>query len=253
MLYKKIRNILMAALIITTGICVLTVTNKDKEIEKTAAIDVEELNAEDTSEDIYKQQEILNETINKSNKVIIAEGDIDIKYLFSNTDDDLMMDDNANCYKSLHEKLFKKEIEYESNYSYNYTYQLNDVEITLVNDKIVIKLYEDKIRLEDIAEDPNKTKFSESYGWLVSDFTPKEIKAMEKRMYSKTYNYLITNSSLKEEALKNLERAFEDICCKLEIKNYMITISENKTITNQDKYTTIENNNINTVNVKLDA
>ena len=76
---------------------------------------------------------------------------------------------------------------------------------------------------------------------------------MEKRMYSKTYNYLITNSSLKEEALKNLERAFKDICCKLEIKNYMITKSENKTITNQDKYTTIENNNINTVNVKLDA
>ena len=253
MLYKKIRNILMATLIITTGICVLTVTNKDKEIEKTAAIDVEELNAEDTSEDIYKQQEILNETINKSNKVIIAEGDIDIKYLFSNTDDDLMMDDNANCYKSLHEKLFKKEIEYESNYSYNYTYQLNDVEITLVNDKIVIRLYEDKIRLEDISEDPDKTKLSENYGWLVSDFTPKEIKAMEKRMYSKTYNYLITNSSLKEEALKNLERAFKDICVKLGIKNYVITISENKTITNQDKYTTIENNNINTVNVKLDA
>ena len=40
---------------------------------------------------------------------------------------------------------------------------------------------------------------------------------------------------------------------KLEIKNYVITISENKTITNQDKYTTIENNNINKVNVILDA
>ena len=253
MIYKKIRNLLMVALIITTGICIYTVTNKDKEIKKTTAIDVEEINAEDTAEDIYKQQEILNEAINKSNKVIIAEGELDIKYLFSNTDDDLMLDDNANCYKALHEKLFKKEIEYESNYSYNYTYQLNDVEITLVNDKIVIKLYEDKIRLEDISEDPDKTKLSENYGWLVSDFTPKEIKAMEKRMYSKTYNYLITNSSLKEEALKNLERAFEDICVKLEIKNYMITISENKTITNQDKYTTIENNNINKVNVILDA
>ena len=74
MLYKKIRNILMATLIITTGICVLTVTNKDKEIKKTAAIDVEELNANNTAEDIYKQQEILTSTINKSNKVIIAEG-----------------------------------------------------------------------------------------------------------------------------------------------------------------------------------
>ena len=253
MIYKKIRNLLMVALIITTGICIYTVTNKDKEIKKTTAIDVEEINAEDTSEDIYKQQEILNETINKSNKVIIAEGELDIKYLFSNTDDDLMLDDNSNCYKALHEKLFKKEIEYESNYSYNYTYQLNDADITLVNDKIVIRLYEDKIRLEDISEDPDKTKLSENYGWLVSDFTPKEIKAMEKRMYSKTYNYLITNSSLKEEALKNLERAFEDICVKLEIKNYLITISENKTITNQDKYTTIKNNNINNVNVVLDA
>ena len=121
MLYKKIRNLLMVTLIITTGICIYTVTNKDKDIKKTTAIDVEEINAEDTAEDIYKQQEILNEAINKSNKVIIAEGELDIKYLFSNTDDDLMMDDNANCYKALHEKLFKKEIEYESNYSYNYT------------------------------------------------------------------------------------------------------------------------------------
>ena len=52
MLYKKIRNLLMVTLIIITGICIYTVTNKDKDIKKTTAIDVEEINAEDTAEDI---------------------------------------------------------------------------------------------------------------------------------------------------------------------------------------------------------
>ena len=253
-MYKKIKRFLIGILIIMISVTLISyLRNRKIEENKNKTESVKEAKAEETADDLYKKQEILNNVIKETNKVVIAEGNIEVKYLFSNTDDDLMLDDNANCYKALHEKLFKKEIEYESNYSYNYTYQLNDADITLVNDKIVIRLYEDKIRLEDISEDPDKTKLSENYGWLVSDFTPKEIKAMEKRMYSKTYNYLITNSSLKEEALKNLERAFEDICVKLEIKNYMITISDNKTITNQDQYTTIKNNNINNVNVVLDA
>ena len=253
MIYKKIRNLLMVALIITTGICIYTVTNKDKEIKKTTTIDVEDINAEDTAEDLYKKQEILNNVIKETNKVVIAEGNIEVKYLFSNTDDDLMIEDNNNPYKSLHEKLLKREIEYKSNYEYNYTYEMNNVETTLINDKIIIRISEDKIRLEDITVDPNKTKIIENYGWIAADFTPKEIKAMEKRMYNKTYNYLITDEKSKEVAINSLKKAIEDICNKFNINNYVITIDKNKTITNQDEYTEVQQNCINEAYVVLDA
>ena len=254
MLYKKIRNILMAALIIMISVTLISyLRNRKIEENKNKIESVKEAKAEETADDLYKKQEILNNVIKETNKVVIAEGNIEVKYLFSNTDDDLMIDDNNNPYKSLHEKLLKREIEYKSNYEYNYTYEMNNVETTLTNDKIIIRISEDKIRLEDITADPNKTKITENYGWIAADFTPKEIKAMEKRMYNKTYNYLITDEKSKEVAINSLKKAIEDICNKFTINNYSIKIDKNKTITNQDEYTEVQQNCINEVYAVVDA
>lgn len=253
-MYKKIKRFLIGILIIMISVTLISyLRNRKIEENKNKTESVKEAKAEETADDLYKKQEILNNTIKETNKVIIAEGNIEIKYLFSNTDDDLMIDDDNNLYKSLHKKLLEREIEYKSNYEYNYTYEMNNIETTLINDKIIIRISEDKIRLEDITSDPNKTKIVENYGWIAADFTPKEIKAMEKRMYNKTYNYLITDEKSKEVAINSLKKAIEDICNKYNINNYVITIDKNKTITNQDEYTEVQQNCINEAYVVLDA
>ena len=76
---------------------------------------------------------------------------------------------------------------------------------------------------------------------------------MEKKIYNKTYNYLITDEKSKEVAINSLKKAIEDICNKFNINNYVITIDKNKTITNQDEYTEVQQNCINEVYAVVDA
>ena len=248
-MYKKIKRILLLILAIIVGICVYNIisTNKQKE-DKEQQIKIDEVNAEEKATDIYKSKNVLENTLNKSSKVILSEGNIKIKYLFSNEDNDVMDDDNANYLKVLHDKLFKQEIEYKTEYKYNYTYEIKniDVKVEVINNKqtLVINLNTDQVRLESISEQLDKSKITEEYGWIATDFTPTEIKAIQKRMYFETYNYLITNADLKNKSIYNLKEAIKDICNKLQIKDYCINVYPNETITNQGKYTTVEDNKL---------
>lgn len=248
-MYKKIKRILLLILAIIVGICVYNIicTNKQKE-DKKQQIKMNEVNAEEKATDIYKRKNVLENTLNKSSKVILSEGNIKIKYLFSNEDNDVMDDDNANYLKVLHDKLFKQEIEYKTEYKYNYTYEIKniDVKVEVINNKqtLVINLNTDQVRLESISEQLDKSEITEEYGWIANDFTPTEMNAIKKRMYFETYNYLITNADLKDKSINNLKAAIKDICDKLQMKEYCINIYPNETITNQDKYTTIEDNKL---------
>lgn len=248
-MYKKIKRILLLILAIIVGICVYNIisTNKQKE-DKEQQIKMNEVNAEEKATDIYKRKNVLENTLNKSSKVILSEGNIKIKYLFSNEYNDVMDKDDANYLKVLHDKLFKQQIEYKTEYKYNYTYEIKniDVKVEVINNKqtLVINLNTDQVRLESISEQLDKSKITEEYGWIATDFTPTEIKAIQKRMYFETYNYLITNADLKNKSIYNLKEAIKDICNKLQIKDYCINVYPNETITNQGKYTTVEDNKL---------
>lgn len=246
-MYKKLRNILILLLLGIISVLIITL-NKDKQtsIPKDS---IKEVRAEEKTENLYEQQQELNNILNKSDKLILSEGTLKIGYTFSTEDEEVMNEDDY--MNVLHSKLFKQEIEYNTEYNYNYTYQIKDISIQVISETILINIYDDKVRLDNISEDLEKTEFNESYGWLSTDFTPKETKAIQKRMYSKAYNYLITNEDLKNKSANNLKETLDILCKKLGIKNYNINIQENHTITNQDEFTEISGNNFNITSINI--
>lgn len=246
-MYKKLRNILILLLLGIISVLIIKLTKENQNnIPKDS---IKEVKAEEKTEDLYEQQKELNNILNKSDKLILSEGTLKIGYTFSTEDEEVMNEDDY--MNVLHSKLFKQEIEYNTEYNYNYTYQIKDISIQVVSETILINIYDDKVRLDNISEDLEKTEFNESYGWIATDFTPKEIKAIQKRMYSKAYNYLITNEDLKNKSANNLKETLDILCKKLGIKNYNINIQENHTITNQDEYTEISGNNFNTTSIDI--
>lgn len=235
---SKAKKIIVIESVILIGIviifCKSFITDKIKYTN-----DVEETKAISNTEDMFKKQEMLMNSFKDEEKLIIASGNINMSYIFSNKDKDVMLDTNDNYMKTIWNKLFKQEIKYNTCYSYNMTYRVDRIETEIKGDKLFIRLWDDFVKVEDISEQLDKTSFDESYGWLAEDFTPKEIKAIQKHCKVKAYNYLVTNEELKSKASNSLKKTIDDICKKLDIKKYSLEIVPNYTITNKDKYTQI--------------
>lgn len=234
------RKFIAILLAICLGIGIGLSSTKEPDIKPTEIAQAEEN---------YVSKEVLDEKLKTEGKLLVAKGEIKMSYLFSNKSSILMSQVNSPNYLSvIKEKLFTREIKLTTTFTYNYTYDLTRIKTEEVDGKIIITLNEGALTIEDVCEDLENSKIDESYGWLVSDFTPEEMRAMNKHCRIATENYLKTERIKREKTMEILKLAIGNMCNALGIKEYEFKIWENATITNLDDYATINQETISTKN-----
>ena len=199
------------------------------------------------AEENLVSKEVLDSKLRAEGKLLVAKGEIKMSYLFSNKSEVLKSQVESNNYLSIiKDKLFTREIKFITNFTYNYTYDLSKIKTEEIDGKIKIILSENSLLIEDVSEDLENSKIDESYGWLVSDFSPQEMRAMSKHCRIATENYLNTDRSKREKIMETLKLVIGNMCDSLGIKKYEFKIWTNGTITNLDDYATINQETIST-------
>lgn len=199
------------------------------------------------AEENLVSKEVLDSKLRAEGKLLVAKGEIKMSYLFSNKSEVLKSQVESNNYLSIiKDKLFTREIKFITNFTYNYTYDLSKIKTEEIDGKIKIILSENSLLIEDVSEDLENSKIDESYGWLVSDFSPQEMRAMSKHCRIATENYLNTDRSKREKIMETLKLVIGNMCNSLGIKKYEFKIWTNGTITNLDDYATINQETIST-------
>lgn len=205
----------------------------------TKSVDANQITAEQSVVDLNQQQECINNSLKSVGSLIVSQGQISMSYTFSNDNDEVMGQESTNWMKCIQDKLTKRKIKFKSLFNYNVVYDLSVIKTEIKEDKIIIHLNAGNLEIKDITEDKENSCVSEEYGWVTKDFTPNEIRAMEKQCLEKTRNYLVTDTNISDKAMNNLESNIKDICKKFNVKDYEIVKHSNDTITNKDKFTEI--------------
>ena len=237
------RKFIAILLAVCLGIQIGNFISKFTKETDNKTIEMTEVKAEEN----LVSKEVLDSKLRAEGKLLVAKGEIKMSYLFSNKSEVLKSQVESNNYLSIiKDKLFTREIKFITNFTYNYTYDLSRIKTEEADGKIIITLNEGSLLIEDVSEDLENSKIDESYGWLVSDFSPQEMRAMSKHCRIATENYLNTDRSKREKIMETLKLVIGNMCNSLGIKKYEFKIWTNGTITNLDDYATINQETIST-------
>lgn len=237
------RKFIAILLAVCLGIQIGNFISKFTKETDNKTIEMTEVKAEEN----LVSKEVLDSKLRSEGKLLVAKGEIKMSYLFSNKSEVLKSQVESNNYLSIiKDKLFTREIKFITNFTYNYTYDLSKIKTEEIDGKIKIILNENSLLIEDVSEDLENSKIDESYGWLVSDFSPQEMRAMSKHCRIATENYLNTDRSKREKIMETLKLVIGNMCDSLGIKKYEFKIWTNGTITNLDDYATINQETIST-------
>lgn len=237
------RKFIAILLAVCLGIQIGNFISKFTKETDNKTIEMTEVKAEEN----LVSKEVLDSKLRAEGKLLVAKGEIKMSYLFSNKSEVLKSQVESNNYLSIiKDKLFTREIKFITNFTYNYTYDLSKIKTEEIDGKIKIILSENSLLIEDVSEDLENSKIDESYGWLVSDFSPQEMRAMSKHCRIATENYLNTDRSKREKIMETLKLVIGNMCDSLGIKKYEFKIWTNGTITNLDDYATINQETIST-------
>lgn len=237
------RKFIAILLAVCLGIQIGNFISKFTKETDNKTIEITEVKAEEN----LASKEVLDSKLRAEGKLLVAKGEIKMSYLFSNKSEVLKSQVESNNYLSIiKDKLFTREIKFITNFTYNYTYDLSRIKTEEADGKIIITLNEGSLLIEDVSEDLENSKIDESYGWLVSDFSPQEMRAMSKHCRIATENYLNTDRSKREKIMETLKLVIGNMCNSLGIKKYEFKIWTNGTITNLDDYATINQETIST-------
>lgn len=237
------RKFIAILLAVCLGIQIGNFISKFTKETDNKTIEITEVKAEEN----LASKEVLDSKLRAEGKLLVAKGEIKMSYLFSNKSEVLKSQVESNNYLSIiKDKLFTREIKFITNFTYNYTYDLSRIKTEEADGKIIITLNEGSLLIEDVSEDLENSKIDESYGWLVSDFSPQEMRAMSKHCRIATENYLNTDRSKREKIMETLKLVIGNMCDSLGIKKYEFKIWTNGTITNLDDYATINQETIST-------
>lgn len=237
------RKFIAILLAVCLGIQIGNFISKFTKETDNKTIEMTEVKAEEN----LVSKEVLDSKLRSEGKLLVAKGEIKMSYLFSNKSEVLKSQVESNNYLSIiKDKLFTREIKFITNFTYNYTYDLSRIKTEEADGKIIITLNEGSLLIEDVSEDLENSKIDESYGWLVSDFSPQEMRAMSKHCRIATENYLNTDRSKREKIMETLKLVIGNMCDSLGIKKYEFKIWTNGTITNLDDYATINQETIST-------
>ena len=229
---------------VTTAISMNTFKEfKDKEaVQDIKVIQEEKMqNIRDEIQKICTDKKVLENSLQAMNKMIVARGNIETSYRFSNKDQYIMRDIEGlyNMMECLWGKLTYRDVILTAKYNYNITYDLSKINIEYKNSNLVIKLHETFVQIEDVNIDYNSAYVDENNGIFARDFTSNQTAAMISYAQTHTANYLIMNQDFTNNAIVSLENNIKELCRKLNIENYTFKVYENNTLTNQDQFINI--------------
>ena len=229
---------------VTTAISMNTFKEfKDKEaVQDIKVIQEEKMqNIRDEIQKICTDKKVLENSLQAMNKMIVARGNIETSYRFSNKDQYIMRDIEGlyNMMECLWGKLTYRDVVLTAKYNYNITYDLSKINVEYKNGNLVIKLHETFVQIEDVNIDYNSAYVDENNGIFARDFTSNQTAAMISYAQTHTANYLIMNQDFTNNAIVSLENNIKELCRKLNIENYTFKVYENNTLTNQDQFINI--------------
>ena len=252
---KRLKGIVFKAVILCLlSVCCFAYGNKFsiKSNNNNKQIEQIQIKAKEEIEDLNMKQNILKNTLKECSKLQIAEGSLDMSYRFSNDIPEITDGDKYSPFVAIKQTLTHRNFIYNAVYKYNFKMDLSKIDTKIENNNIIITLTPTYILLEDVREETGTVSIIEDTGLLARNLKSNEVISMKELCKTKAYNTIITDSDLKNEALKCLEKSMHTLCDNLHIKNYKINIIEENTLMKKDAHMTInhqeQNNKINLSN-----
>ncbi|MBN1074644.1 hypothetical protein DVV91_09855 [Clostridium botulinum] len=220
---SKLINIIIACLIITLGLlCWRTYdlyTNKQKINTKT----ISNIQALDKN--------ILINKLNKENSINVLSGEcvIDIEY----SDNKSFQNE---CFQWLHNKLNGRKLNSTNTYKFVFSYELNNIPITIKNNKAIIQLSRNRLALSQV--ELSNIIQGDEIGLLKTMFSPNELNTLNDNTKKLAYNSIQNNADIRNKAIENLKTNIKELLnCDCEfIENSYDVINQNDLNISNIKY-----------------
>lgn len=233
---KKFKiNLIIIALTGTLAVMSVHTLSKYNDIQRQR----NKSNIVDITEDInIIDKRILIEKLNDENQLMVLSGDTTVEITYSNksiSDEDV----NFKWLKDKLENLSSKDLKVQANYEFQFLYDLEDLEISIKNNKPVIYLSKNRISSQvELIE--NKSIYIDRVGLFENSFTSNEINSLNGRTKDLVLNKIQSDKSLRDKAMQNVKINIDKI---LGIECDFI-LSDFDVISNQDNVNIVSNKNI---------
>lgn len=186
---------------------------------------------------VIDKQTIIDK-LNLENSLITLSGNIDVEAKYSNeniSDDDI----NFKWIKQKFAELNSKDITINNTYRFSFSYNLKDLPINIINNTVNISISPNRLSLTQ-CELFKTNSIKDRVGLLDSKFSPNELSSIESRTRDLAYNRVLSDTSLRNKAMNNLQE---------DIKNLIEPMLNKNTNIHFDtyKYDVIQDNNTNII------
>jgi hypothetical protein len=214
---SKIVKLIISGLLITLSIlsfCTYRSYERNKQ-SKSRQIINNQTKQEQTFRVIDKEA-IINK-LNLESNLITLSGDIEIEAKYSNqniSDEDV----DFKWIKQKFAELNSKDITVDNTYKFSFSYSLMDLPIHITNNTIDIRISPNRLSLSQ-CELFKTNSIKDRIGLLDSKFTPTQLSSIESRTRDLAYNRILSDTSLRENAMNNLQSDIKNLIRPLLNKN----------------------------------
>ncbi|HBJ1652763.1 TPA: hypothetical protein LA460_000158 [Clostridium botulinum] len=220
---SKLINIIIACLIVTLGLLCWRTYDLYNDTQK--------INAQTTNNIQVLDKDILINKLNRENSINILSGECVINIEYSNN-----KSFQNECFQWLHDKLNGRKLNSTNTYNFTFSYELNNLPITIKNNKSIIHLSRNRLTLSQV-ELINITQDDE-IGLLKIMFSPSELNTLNDNTKKLAYNSIQGNTDIRDKAMENLKTNIRELLnCDCEfIENNYDVINQNDIDINNIKY-----------------
>lgn len=165
---------------------------------------------------VIDKQTIINK-LNLEDSIITLSGDIEIEAKYSN--ENISNDDvNFKWIKQKFAELNSKDIIVNNTYKFLFSYNLKDLPINIINNTVNISISPNRLSLTQ-CELSKTNSIKDRVGLLDSKFSPSELSSIESRTRDLAYNRVLSDASLRNKAMSNLQDDIKSLIQPLINKN----------------------------------
>jgi hypothetical protein len=165
---------------------------------------------------VIDKEAIINK-LNLESNLITLSGDIEIEAKYSNqniSDEDV----DFKWIKQKFAELNSKDITVDNTYRFSFSYDLKDLPIYIVNNTVNIRISSNRLSLTQ-CEISKTNSIKDRVGLLDSKFTPTQLSSIESRTRDLAYNRILSDTSLRDKAMNNLQSDIKNLIQPLLNKN----------------------------------
>jgi hypothetical protein len=115
-------------------------------------------------------------------------------------------------------ELNSKDITVDNTYRFSFSYDLKDLPIYIVNNTVNIRISSNRLSLTQ-CEISKTNSIKDRVGLLDSKFTPTQLSSIESRTRDLAYNRILSDTSLRDKAMNNLQSDIKNLIQPLLNKN----------------------------------